>query len=306
MKAIRKSFAESLIKLAEEHRFYVMDGDLSKATFTNLFKEAYPDRFIDMGIAEANLYGTAAGISTCGMPVVACTFAAFSAGRAYDQIRNSIAYPGNNVKICATHGGIQSGADGGSHQCLEDLAVMRAIPKMKVLCPCDERETYAAMKTALEYCGPVYVRIGRSEVPDVFDSEVSVEFGKGNVVRDGKDVAIIAVGEMVHKAVTAAKLLEKDGIDAAVISMVSVKPVDEDLIVQYARKTGRIVTAEDHNIMGGLAGAVSEVLVQRCPVPAAFCGVKDVFGCSGNEEQLDERFGLTPESIAETAHQLFS
>lgn len=305
MKAIRKSFAESLIRLAADHEFYVMDGDLSKATFTNLFKEAYPDRFIDMGIAEANLYGTAAGISTCGMPVVACTFAAFAAGRAYDQIRNSIAYPGNNVKICATHGGIQAGADGGSHQCLEDLAVMRAIPRMKVLCPCDERETFAAMKTALESPGPVYVRIGRSIVPDVFETDVSVEFGKGNVVRDGKDITIIATGEMVHKAVAAAGLLKEEGIDAAVISMVSIKPIDEKLIVQYAQKTGRIVTAEDHNVMGGLSGAVSEVLVQKCPVSAVFCGVKDVFGCSGNEEQLDEKFGLRPQDIVEAAHKLF-
>ena len=298
MKAIRDSYAEALVELAADHDFYVMDADLAKATKTAVFQKAYPHRFIDMGIAEANMYGYAAGISTCGVPVFASTFSAFAAGRAYDQIRNSIAYPHNHVIIAATHGGILIGADGGSHQCVEDIALMRAIPQMTVLCPCDDAETKACVKAALQHReGPVYLRIGRSEVPELFTDGVDFQIGKGDVLRDGADVTIIAVGEMVWRAAEAAERLAEQGVDAAVISMASIKPIDADLITAYAGKTGRIVTVEDHNVHGGLGSAVSEVTARRCPVPVEMVGVADRFGCSGSPEKLAELYGLTTGDI---------
>lgn len=303
MKAIRDSYAETLVELAGEYDFYVMDADLAKATKTVTFKKAFPDRFIDMGIAEANMYGYAAGISTCGMPVFASTFSAFAAGRAYDQIRNSIAYPHNHVIIAATHGGILIGGDGGSHQCLEDIALMRAIPGMTVLCPCDDTETRACVKAALLHDGPVYLRLGRSEVPALFE-DISFEIGKGNVLRDGRDVTIIAVGEMVYRAAEAAELLASEGIDAAVISMASIKPIDREMICAYAQKTGHILTAEDHNVLGGLGGAVSEVLAQCCPTPMAMVGSQDLFGRSGAPGELAKLYGIDPQAIADSAKRL--
>ena len=298
MKAIRDSYAQALVELAPQYDFYVMDADLAKATKTITFKNACPDRFIDIGIAEANMYGYAAGIAACGTPVFASTFSSFAAGRAYDQIRNSIAYPHNHVIIAATHGGVLIGADGGSHQCVEDIALMRAIPQMTVLCPCDDWETRACVKAALLHReGPVYLRLGRSEVPELFDAALSFSIGKGNVLRDGGDVAIIAVGEMVYRAAQAAEALAALGVDAAVISMASIKPIDRELIESYARKTGHIVTVEDHNIQGGLGGAVSEVLTQCCPVPVEMIGVQDRFGCSGDPEELAVLYGLTPGDI---------
>lgn len=300
MKAIRDSYAEALVELGAQYDFYVMDADLAKATKTATFQQAYPDRFIDMGIAEANMYGYAAGISTCGVPVFASTFASFSAGRAYDQIRNSIAYPHNHVIIAATHGGILIGADGGSHQCVEDLALMRAIPQMTVLCPCDDAETRACVRAALLHRdGPVYLRLGRAEVPALFDQDLSFEIGKGNVLRDGEDVAIIATGEMVCRAAQAAELLQDQGIRAAVISMPSIKPIDRQLIVHYAEKTGHIVTAEDHNIFGGLGSAVCEVLAECRPTPVARIGVQDRFGCSGEPEELAKLYGLDCQAIVQ-------
>lgn len=300
MKAIRDSYAEALVELGAQYDFYVMDADLAKATKTATFQQAYPDRFIDMGIAEANMYGYAAGISTCGVPVFASTFASFSAGRAYDQIRNSIAYPHNHVIIAATHGGILIGADGGSHQCVEDLALMRAIPQMTVLCPCDDAETRACVRAALLHRdGPVYLRLGRAEVPALFDQNLSFEIGQGNVLRDGEDVAIIATGEMVCRAAQAAELLQDQGIRAAVISMPSIKPIDRQLIVHYAEKTGHIVTAEDHNIFGGLGSAVCEVLAECRPTPVARIGVQDQFGCSGEPEELAKLYGLDCQAIVQ-------
>ncbi|MGE4276473.1 MAG: transketolase family protein [Lawsonibacter sp.] len=305
MKAIRDSYAQALVELAPQYDFYVMDADLAKATKTITFQNACPDRFVDMGIAEANMYGYAAGISVCGTPVFASTFSSFAAGRAYDQIRNSIAYPHNHVIIAATHGGVLIGADGGSHQCVEDIALMRAIPQMTVLCPCDDAETRACVKAALLHReGPVYLRLGRSEVPELFGGELSFEIGKGDVLRDGRDVTIIAVGEMVHRAAQAAELLSQQGVDAAVVSMASIKPIDRALIAAYARKTGHIVTAEDHNVQGGLGGAVSEVLAQCCPVPMEMVGVQDCFGCSGDPEELAKRYGLDPQAIVDSVRRV--
>lgn len=305
MKAIRDSYAEALVELAPQYDFYVMDADLAKATKTATFQQAYPERFIDMGIAEANMYGYAAGISTCGTPVFASTFASFSAGRAYDQIRNSIAYPHNHVIVAATHGGILIGADGGSHQCVEDLALMRAIPQMTVLCPCDDAETRACVRAALLHRdGPVYLRLGRAEVPALFDQDLSFEIGKGHVLMDGEDVAIVATGEMVYRAAQAAELLQEAGISAAVISMPSIKPIDRQLIIHYAEKTGHIVTAEDHNIFGGLGSAVCEVLAESRPTPVERIGVQDRFGCSGEPEQLAELYGLNPQAIVKAALRL--
>lgn len=299
MKAIRVSYGEALVELADTYDFYVMDADLAKATMTILFKDAHPDRFIDMGIAEGNMYGYAAGIASCGVPVFASTFAAFSAGKSFDQIRNGICYPRLNVKIAATHGGIQAGADGASHQSIEDIALMRAIPGMIVLCPCDDRETRAAVRAALEYDGPVYLRFARNPVAEVYAPDVPcpVEIGRGNVVRDGGDAAIVACGSMVSRAVAAAEELKKSGVDAAVISMVSIKPLDVELLLRYAEKTGHIVTAEDHNRCGGLGGAVSEALALRRPTPLEMVAVDDIFGGSGSEADLDRAFGLGPDDI---------
>lgn len=301
MLSTREAYGMALTELGETHDFYVLDADLSKATQTVQFAKKYPERFFDMGIAEANMMGVAAGISTCGVPVVASTFAAFAAGRAYDQIRNGIAYPNCNVKIGATHGGVLIGADGGSHQCIEDLALMRAIPRMVVLCPCDEAETKACVKAALEYQGPVYMRFGRSATPEVFEEYGEFIIGRGRLVRDGEDLTIVAVGDMVSRSLEAAKLLETSGIQAAVIDMASVKPLDEELLVTYARKTGCVVTAEDHNVMGGLGSAVSEVLSRRCPTPMAMVGIQDQFGQSGSPEDLANYYGLTAENIYRTA-----
>lgn len=304
MLSTREAYGLALAELGATHNFYVLDADLSKATQTVQFAKKYPERFINMGIAEANMMSFAAGMSTCGIPVVASTFAAFAAGRAYDQIRNSIAYPNCNVKIGATHGGVLIGADGGSHQCIEDLALMRAIPNMVVLCPCDPEQTRACVKTALEYEGPVYMRFGRLASPTVFDGPVNFQIGKGTVLRDGNDVAIVAVGDMVSRSLDAAARLEKEGIHAAVIDMASVKPIDEELLVAYAQKTRRIVSAEDHNVLGGLGGAISEVLARRCPAKMRMIGLQDQFGQSGSPEELAAYYGLTAANICDTTREL--
>lgn len=304
MLSTREAYGMALEELGKSLEFYVLDADLSKATQTVRFAMKYPDRFLDMGIAEANMMGFAAGISTCGIPVVASTFAAFAAGRAYDQIRNSIAYPNCNVKIGATHGGVLIGADGGSHQCIEDIALMRAIPNMVVLCPCDAAETKACVKAALEYEGPVYLRFGRLGTPDVFEKPVQFQIGKGTVVRDGSDVTIVAVGDMVSRSLEAASCLESEGIHAAVINMASIKPFDEELLVSYARKTGCIVTAEDHNVIGGLGSAVSEVLSKKFPVPVEMVGIQDQFGQSGSPEDLGEYYGLTASHLCDAVRKI--
>ena len=295
-----------MAELGEKYSFYVFDADLSKATQTVHFAKKFPERFTNMGIAEANMMGYAAGYAACGATVFASTFAEFAAGRAYDQIRNSIAYPHLNVKIGATHGGVLIGADGGSHQCVEDIALMRAVPGMVVLCPADTAETKACVEAAIQYDGPVYLRFGRLGTPEIYENGLTCSFsiGKGSVIKDGTDVTLIAVGDLVSRARTAAELLEKEGVSAAVIDMASIKPIDEELIVKYAQKTGRIVTAEDHNVCGGLGGAVSEVLAKKCPVRQEMVGLQDQFGRSGTPEDLAEYYGLTAEKIVEAAKLL--
>lgn len=304
MLSTREAYGLALAEFGAQYDFYVLDADLAKATQTIKFKEKYPERFIDMGIAESNMMNFAAGISSCGVPVFASTFAAFAAGRAYDQVRNGIAYPNCNVKIGATHGGVLIGADGGSHQCIEDISLMRTIPNMTVLCPCDVEETYACVKAALQKEGPVYLRFGRLGTLDVYEKgTLDFEIGKGRVVLDGADVTIIAVGDMVYRSVEAAGLLKKEGIGAAVIDMASVKPIDAKLILTYAKKTGAVVTAEDHNVIGGLGGAVAEVLSRDLPTPMEFVGIQDRFGCSGSPAELEKLYGLDIEAIAKAARK---
>ena len=301
MLSTREAYGLALAALGEKYDFYVLDADLAKATQTIQFAKKYPEKFLDMGIAEGNMMNFAAGMSSCGKPVFASTFAAFAAGRAYDQIRNGIAYPNCNVKIGATHGGVLIGADGGSHQCIEDIALMRVIPNMVVLCPCDANETNACVEAALNYEGPVYLRFGRLPSPEVYESEISFTIGKGSVVRDGADVTLIAVGDMVARCREAAAKLAEEGISAAVINMASIKPIDAELICQYAEKTGCIVTAEDHNVKGGLGGAVAEVVVANKPVPMEFVGIQDVFGRSGSPAELSEVYGLTVDTVVAAA-----
>lgn len=305
MLSTREAYGLAIEELGERYDFFVLDADLSKATKTDLFAKNFPDRFFNMGISECDMICTAVGIATCGVPVFASTFAAFAAGRAYDQIRNSVAYPRINVKIAATHGGVLIGADGGSHQCIEDIALMRVLPNMTVICPSDAVQTKAAVEAALLYEGPVYLRFNRLGIPYIYDEEKPFKFeiGKGYQLKDGKDVTIIAVGDMVYEALRASDILSKKGISARVIDMPSIKPIDEDLIINSAKETGAVVTAEDHNIMGGLGGAVSEVLIENCPVPMIRVGVNDIFGRSGSREELSKAYGLTGENISKAAIQ---
>jgi len=298
-KATREAYGEALVELAEKYNFYVMDADLSKATKTEIFYKKYPQRFINCGIAEGNMMSVAAGIATTGVPVFASSFAMFAAGRAFDAVRNSIGYPHLNVKIGATHAGISVGEDGATHQCNEDLALMRTIPGMTVINPCDYIEAKAAVEAALKHDGPVYMRFGRLAVPILMDENYKFELGKGVVLADGKDAAIFATGLMTARAMEARELLLKEGIDAAVINIHTIKPLDNDLVIEYAKKTGAVVTAEEHSIIGGLGGAVCEVLSENYPVPVLRVGVNDTFGKSGEANKLLEIFGLTGENIAE-------
>lgn len=300
--ATRDAYGQALAALgAVNDRVVVLDADLSKSTKTNEFKKAFPERFFNIGIAEQNLLGTAAGFAATGKIPFASSFAVFAVGRAYDQIRNSIAYPKLNVKIAATHAGLTVGEDGGSHQMLEDIALMRALPNMTVLVPADGEETRQAVLAAAAYEGPVYIRLGRPKVPALFDDSYHFEIGKGVVLRDGSDVTLVATGIMVSKAMEAAETLAAQGISAAVVNISTVKPLDNGLIVQMARKTGAVVTCEEHNIYGGLGSAVAEVLVEHHPVPMARVGVADSFGESGLPDQLLEKYGLTAEHIADEA-----
>jgi transketolase len=303
MLSTREAYGAALASLADQYKFYVFDSDLAKATQTAVFGKKCPDRFIDMGIAEANMMSHAAGFAASGATVFASTFAQFAAGRAYDQVRNSIAYPNLNVKIGATHGGVLIGADGGSHQCIEDLSLMRIIPNMVVLSPADEAETYKCVEAAIEHTGCVYLRFSRFAAGQVYASpeECPFEIGKGIVLRDGTDVTLIGIGDLVPRCMEAAIELEKKGISAAVIDMACLKPIDKELILRYAKKTGCFVTAEDHNVIGGLCGAVSEVLSQNCPVPLEAVGVADTFGRSGEPAELAEVFGLTAANIVAQA-----
>ena len=300
--ATRDSYGNALAELGKLHGdVVVLDADLAGATKTSVFKAAHPDRFIDCGIAEGNMMTVAAGIATTGKVPFASTFAMFAAGRAFEQIRNSIGYPKNNVKIGATHGGISVGEDGASHQCNEDLALMRTIPGMTVICPSDDVEARAAVFAAYEHQGPVYMRFGRLAVPVINDNpDYKFEIGKGIVLKEGKDVAIIANGLEVAEALEAAKMLEADGISAKVINIHTIKPLDEELVLAAAKETGKIVTAEEHSIIGGLGGAVCELLAEKYPVPVCRIGIKDVFGESGPAKELIEKYGLDAKNIYET------
>lgn len=301
-KATRESYGEALRDLAEEYKnLVVLDADLAAATKTGIFKKAYPDRFFDCGIAEANMMGVAAGLASCGKIPFASTFAMFAAGRAYEIVRNSIGYPHLNVKIGATHAGISVGEDGATHQCNEDIALMRTIPGMTIINPCDDVEARAAVKAALDYVGPVYMRFGRLATPVINDVETyKFELGKGVVMKDGSDITIAATGLMVNEAMEAAKVLENDGISARVVNIHTIKPLDKELICKCARETGIIVTAEEHSVIGGLGSAVAETVTECCPVPVVKIGVNDEYGYSGPAVELLKKFGLSAENIINT------
>ena len=302
--ATREAYGNALAEFANDYDFVVLDADLAAATKTGIFKKKYPERFFNCGIAEGNMISVAAGIATTGKTVFASSFAMFAAGRAFEQIRNSIGYPHLNVKICATHAGISVGEDGATHQCLEDIALMRSIPGMVVINPADAVEARAAIKTALEYKGPMYIRLGRLAVP-VYNDIDTYEFklGKGVCLKDGTDVTIVATGLMVDMANNAAKALEAEGISARVINIHTIKPLDTEIIIKAAKETGAIVVAEEHNILGGLGSAVTEAVCEEFPVPVLRVGTNDVFGRSGKVPPLLEAYGLTAENIAQKAKQ---
>lgn len=299
--ATRESYGNALVELGKEHEnLLVLDADLAAATKTGVFRKAFPERHIDCGIAEANMTGIAAGLSTCGFVPFVSTFAMFAAGRSYEQVRNSIGYPHLNVKIGATHAGISVGEDGASHQCNEDIALMRAIPGMVVINPSDDIEAKAAVKAAYEHEGPVYLRFGRLAVPVMNDRpDYKFEIGKGVQLRDGKDCTIIATGLPVCEALAAAEKLAADGIDAQVINIHTIKPLDEELVIAAAKKTGRIFTVEEHSIIGGLGAAVSECLSENCPTKVTRIGMNDVFGESGPAKELLHKYKLDADGIYE-------
>lgn len=300
--ATREAYGNALAEFGDKYDFVVLDADLAAATKTGTFKKKFPERFFDCGIAEGNMMTVAAGIATTGKAVFASTFAMFAAGRAFEQIRNSIGYPHLNVKIGATHAGITVGEDGATHQCLEDLALMRTIPGMTVVNPADATEARAAVEWAINYKGPVYFRFGRYAVPVLFDKEsYRFEPGKAATLAEGKDVSILATGIMVDMALKARELLAAEGISAAVVNVHTIKPIDREAVVKAAETTGAIVTAEEHNVIGGLGAAVAEVVCETKPVPVLRVGVEDSFGRSGTVPALLELYGLTPENIAAKA-----
>lgn len=305
--ATRDAYGKALLTLgAENPKVVVLDADLSKSTKTADFAKKYPERFFNMGIAESNLLGTAAGLATTGKIPFASTFAIFAVGRAFEQIRNSIAYPKLNVKIAATHAGITVGEDGGSHQAIEDVGIMRAVPNMVVLVPADGEETRQAIFAAAEYMGPVYIRMGRLALPVLFGEDYHFEIGKANVLQEGTDVAIMANGMMVSMALEAAAQLAAEGISVSVVNVASVKPLDEETIVRVAKQTKAVVTAEEHNIIGGLGSAIAEVLGEKQPTPIVRVGLKDTFGESGRPQELLEKFGLTQESLVKAVHEVLA
>ncbi len=305
-KATRESYGEALAELSTKHdNLIVLDADLAAATKTGIFKKACPQRFIDCGIAESNMMGVAAGLSTAGFIPFASSFAMFAAGRAFEIIRNSIGYPHLNVKIGATHAGLSVGEDGATHQCNEDIALMRTIPGMTVINPADDVEAKAAVEAAINFVGPVYMRFGRLAVPVFNDkSTYNFELGKGITLRDGKDITIVASGSMVCEAIEAGKILEADGIDARIINIHTIKPIDRDIISKAAKETGRIVTVEEHSVIGGLGSAVADVVTETCPVPVYKIGVNDVFGKSGPGAELLKAFGLSSENIVKTVKEI--
>lgn len=301
-RATRESYGIALQEYGKDERIVVLDADLSKSTKTDMFKKVYPERFVNTGIAEANMMSVAAGLASCGKIVFASSFAMFAAGRAFEQIRNSIGYAGLNVKIGATHAGISVGEDGGSHQCLEDIALMRTIQGMVIINPADDIEAQQAVKAAIEHQGPVYLRFGRLAVEDINPADYKFELGKGVEVKGGKDVTIIATGLMVEKALEAAKMLEDDGISARVVNIHTIKPIDKDIIIKAAKETGAIVTAEEHSVFGGLGSAVAEVVCENAPCPVKIIGTEE-FGKSGKPQELFEIYGLTAENIVKKAKE---
>ncbi len=299
MMTMRDAFGRALIDLAKSRKdFVVLDADVAGGTGTNIFRETYPDRFIQCGIAEQNMMSVAAGLSTTGViPIVTC-YAVFASMRAIEQARNSIAYPNFNVKIVASHVGLDVGPDGPTHQAIEDISIYRAIPNFVLVAPADPFELKKALPAILDYEGPVYFRTGRSPIPTIFNEDISFQLGKGAIVRDGTDVTIVAVGVMVHRALQAADKLNEEGISCRVVNMSTVKPMDQESILRCARETGCFVTAEDHNIKGGLGSAVAEILVQQLPCPVEFVGIRDAFAESGDPEELAEKYQLSWSAIA--------
>ena len=305
MITMRDAFGQALIDLAKiRDDFVVLDADVAGGTGVNIFRDTFPERFIQCGIAEQNMMSVAAGLSTTGViPIVTC-YAVFASMRAIEQARNSIAYPDFNVKIAASHIGLDVGPDGPTHQAIEDVAICRAIPNFKIVSPADPFELKKALPVVLDYEGPVYFRTGRSPIPDIFDENLNFELGKGTIVREGSDVTIIAVGIMVHRVLEAADKLQEDGISCRIVNMSTLKPVDQELIVRCAEETGCFVTAEDHNIYGGLGGAVAEVLTQNDPCPVEFIGIRDIFAESGEPEDLAEKYELTSPHIAKAVKRV--
>jgi transketolase len=305
--ATRTAYGQTLVKLGEENKnIVVLDADLSKSTKTADFAKKFPERFINAGIAEANLIGMAAGLAAAGKVPFASTFAIFAAGRAFEQIRNSVAYPKMNVKIAATHSGITVGEDGGSHQSVEDVALMRSLPNMTVIVPADAIDTAGAIQAAAAYNGPVYIRLGRLDVPVILPEDYRFELGKAVVLREGWDAAVFANGMMLGMALEAAGELAKQGIEIAVVNVATVKPLDIETIVEVSKQAGAVVTAEEHSILGGLGGAVAEVLVENCPVPMERVGLKDTFGESGAPTALLEKYGLTSDAIVKAVEKVIT
>ena len=304
-KATRVSYGEAVTELGREHDdIVVLDADLSSATKTDIFRKEFPERHIQCGVAEQNMMNVAAGLSTTGLVPFASTFAMFAAGRAFEMVRNTIGYGHLNVKIAATHGGVSVGEDGASHQCCEDFALMRSIPGMTVLCPADDIEAKAMVRAAYEHEGPVYLRFSRAASPLIHDESYAFSIGKGEILKDGTDAAVIAVGLTVSEALKAAEKLEAEGIRIRVVNMGSLKPVDEELILRCARECGKIITVEEHTVIGGLGDAVSAVISAHDPVPVIRLGVQDEFGHSGSAAELMEEFGLTADTIAETVRDM--
>jgi len=305
--ATRVGYGTALAELgAKRDDFVVLDADLAAATQTGMFKKAFPERFYDCGIAEQNMVGIAAGIAATGKKVICSSFAMFAAGRAYEQVRNSVGYPHLNVVIGATHAGISVGEDGATHQCNEDIALMRTIPGMTIINPADETEAKKAVEAALDHDGPVYLRFGRLAVPVIFDDDYNFEIGKGVQLKDGNDVTILATGLLVSEALEAYELLKAEGISARIINIHTIKPLDKDIVIKAAKETGAIVTAEEHSVIGGLGAAVSELLCEECPVPVVKLGVNDVFGHSGPAPKLLDEFGLRAVNIVEKVKKAIS
>lgn len=303
--ATREAYGQALVELIENEDVVVLDADLAHATKTIEFKKKCPERFFDMGIAEQDMVATAAGFATSGKIPFVSSFAIFTAGRAFEQIRNSVCYPKLNVKIAATHAGITVGEDGGTHQAVEDISLMRSIPNMVVLNPADDIEAKAAIFAAVEYYGPVYIRLGRAATPTIHDSNYKFNIGKGEVLTEGNDVAIIATGIMVAKALEAEESLRNEGIKATVVNISTIKPIDKELIINVAKKTGKVVIAEEHSIIGGLNSAVCEVLSHEYPVKVKSVGINDLFGKSGTPAELLEGYGLTADNIVRVTKEFF-